>query len=120
MTSNKMLKRTLGHRATRRRSCGCFTKELTLTMHLFGTHALRSALYAFLLGVLTMPVAVNAAEIRVFSTPAATAALKAAIPDFERATGHKVTIEFLNIAGTRGHQCRRAVRYRGGQPQGGG
>ena len=37
-----------------------------------------------------------------FSTPAATAALKAAVPDFERATGHKVTIDFLNIAGTRG------------------
>jgi len=45
---------------------------------------------------------VNAAEIKVFSTPAATAALRAAMPDFERATGHKVAIDFLNIAGTRG------------------
>ena len=44
----------------------------------------------------------TAAEIKVFSTPAATAALKAAVPDFERATGHKVVIDFLNIAGTRG------------------
>jgi molybdate transport system substrate-binding protein len=44
---------------------------------------------------------VNAAEIRVFSTPAATAALKAVVPDFERASGHKVVVDFLNIAGTR-------------------
>ena len=40
-----------------------------------------------------MPVTVNAAEIRVFFTPAATAALKAAVPDFERATGHAVNLE---------------------------
>jgi molybdate transport system substrate-binding protein len=52
---------------------------------------------------------VNAAEIKVFSTPAATAALKAAVPDFERTSGHKVVIDFLNIAGTRG-------RINAGQP----
>jgi molybdate transport system substrate-binding protein len=44
---------------------------------------------------------VSAAEIKVSSTPAASAALRAAVPEFERATGHKVLIDFLNIAGTR-------------------
>lgn len=46
-----------------------------------------------------MPV--NAAEIKVMSTPAASAALKMAARDFEQATGHKVVIEFSNIATTR-------------------
>jgi molybdate transport system substrate-binding protein len=63
---------------------------------------IRSASCALFIGAWAIAATVNAAEIRVFSTPAATAALKAAVPDFERATGHKVAIDFLNIAGTRG------------------
>ena len=46
-----------------------------------------------------MPV--NAAEIKIMSTPAATTALRMAAADFERATGHKVVITFSNIATTR-------------------
>ena len=63
---------------------------------------IRSIACSLFIGACAIAVTVNAAEIKVFSTPAATAALKAAVPDFERATGHKVTIDFLNIAGTRG------------------
>lgn len=63
---------------------------------------IRSTACAWLIGACSITATVSAAEIRVFSTPAATAALHAAVPDFERATGHKVTIDFLNIAGTRG------------------
>ena len=48
-----------------------------------------------------MVVQVNAAELKVFSTPAATAALQAAMPEFERATGHTVKIDFQNISKTR-------------------
>src|SRR4051812_31625298 len=44
----------------------------------------------------------SAPEINVFAPPPQTAALKAVVPDFERAKGHKVVIDFLNIAGTRG------------------
>lgn len=62
----------------------------------------RSTIFGLFIGANAMAVSVNAAEIRVFSTPAATAALKTAVSDFERATGHKVVIDFLNIAGTRG------------------
>jgi molybdate transport system substrate-binding protein len=46
-----------------------------------------------------MPV--NAAEIKIISTPAATTALKMAAQDFERATGHKLVMQFSNIATTR-------------------
>src|SRR5450631_4318822 len=49
--------------------------------------------------VIAMPV--NAAEIKIISTPAASTALRMATRDFERATGHKVVIEFSNIATTR-------------------
>lgn len=48
-----------------------------------------------------MAVQVNAAELKVFSTPAATAALQAAMPEFERTTGHTVKIDFQNISKTR-------------------
>jgi molybdate transport system substrate-binding protein len=61
---------------------------------------IRSAAFALCIASV-MAVNVNAADIKVFSTPAATAALKAAVPEFERATGHKVVLDFLNIAGTR-------------------
>ncbi len=50
-------------------------------------------------GAIAMPV--NAAEIKIMSTPAATTALHTAAADFERATGHKVIITFSNIATTR-------------------
>src|SRR4051812_29254692 len=46
-------------------------------------------------------IGVNAAELTVFSTPAATAALQAALPEFERATGNKVKVDFQNISKTR-------------------
>ncbi len=46
-----------------------------------------------------MPV--DAAEIKIISTPAASTALRMATQDFERATGHKSVIEFSNIATTR-------------------
>jgi molybdate transport system substrate-binding protein len=48
---------------------------------------------------ITMPI--NAAEIKIISTPAASTALRMAARDFERATGNKVVIEFSNIATTR-------------------
>jgi molybdate transport system substrate-binding protein len=54
------------------------------------------------IGTCAIAVAVDAAEIKVISTPAASAALNAAARDFERATGHKVILEFSNIATTRG------------------
>ena len=50
-------------------------------------------------GAIAMPV--NAAEIKIMSTPAATTALRMAAQEFERATGHKVVITFSNIATTR-------------------
>jgi len=46
-----------------------------------------------------MPV--DAAEIKIMSTPAASTALRMATQDFERATGHTVVITFSNIATTR-------------------
>lgn len=49
--------------------------------------------------VIAMPV--NAAEIKIISTPAASTALRMAATDFERATGHRVVIDFSNIATTR-------------------
>ena len=58
---------------------------------------IRLATCALFIGACAIGVSVNAAEIKIFSTPAATAALRAAMPDFERATGHKVAIDFLNI-----------------------
>ncbi len=48
-----------------------------------------------------MATSLNAAEIKVFSTPAASTALSAVMPDFERSTGHKVVLDFSNIATTR-------------------
>ncbi len=49
--------------------------------------------------VIAMPV--NAAKIKIISTPAASTALRMAARDFARATGHQVVIEFSNIATTR-------------------
>ena len=48
-----------------------------------------------------MAMPLIAAEIKVFSTPAASTALRAVVPDFERSTGHKVVLDFSNIAATR-------------------
>jgi molybdate transport system substrate-binding protein len=39
-----------------------------------------------------------AAEIKVMASPAAIAALKEVVPQFERTTGHKVTVDFAVIA----------------------
>jgi molybdate transport system substrate-binding protein len=63
---------------------------------------IRSTACALLMGTCAIAFAVQAAEIKVISTPAASAALKAAAEDFERVTGHKVLLEFSNIATTRG------------------
>ena len=49
--------------------------------------------------MIAMPV--NAAEIKIMSTPAASTALRMAAQDFEQATGHNVVITFSNIATTR-------------------
>ena len=49
--------------------------------------------------MIAMPV--NAAEIKIISTPAASTALRMATQEFERATGHQVVIAFSNIATTR-------------------
>ncbi|MBP8310415.1 MAG: substrate-binding domain-containing protein [Burkholderiaceae bacterium] len=46
----------------------------------------------------TVATPVAAAELRIISTPAASTALKMAATDFERVAGHKVTIEYSNIA----------------------
>ncbi len=54
-----------------------------------------------LIGAAVIAMPVNAAEIKIISTPAASTALRMAAQDFERATGHKVVIEFSNIATTR-------------------
>ena len=56
---------------------------------------------AALIGAWATAMPVNAAEIKIISTPAASTALRMAAQDFERATGHKVVIEFSNIATTR-------------------
>ena len=48
-----------------------------------------------------MAAAVNAAEIKLISSPAASSALKEVTPQFERATGHKVLLDFANIAALR-------------------
>src|SRR5262249_13902577 len=53
------------------------------------------------LGASLRAVAVNAAEVKVFSSPAASGALTEVVPQFERATGHKVLLDFANIAATR-------------------
>jgi molybdate transport system substrate-binding protein len=63
---------------------------------------IRSTACALFVGLGAIACAVEAAEIKVISTPAASAALKAATQDFERATGHKVILDFSNIATTRG------------------
>jgi len=54
-----------------------------------------------LTGACMAAMPVNAAEIKIMSTPAATTALRMAAQEFERATGHKVVITFSNIATTR-------------------
>jgi molybdate transport system substrate-binding protein len=54
-----------------------------------------------LAGVSLMTLSGNAAEIRIFSTPAASTALRAVVPGFERSSGHKVVLDFSNIAATR-------------------
>ena len=56
---------------------------------------------AALVAACAIAMPVNAAEIKIISTPAASTALRMAARDFERATGHKVIIEFSNIATTR-------------------
>jgi molybdate transport system substrate-binding protein len=43
-------------------------------------------------------VSMSAAEIKVFSSPAARSALEEIAPQFERATGHRLLIEIANIA----------------------
>jgi molybdate transport system substrate-binding protein len=48
-----------------------------------------------------MSMPASAAEITVFSTPAASTALRAVVPGFERASGHKVILSFSNIATSR-------------------
>src|SRR5262245_65273083 len=53
------------------------------------------------LGASLLAVAVNATEVKVFSSPAASGALTEVVPQFERATGHKVLLDFANIAATR-------------------
>lgn len=54
-----------------------------------------------IVGACLMAMPLNAAEIKVFSTPAASTALRAVVPDFERASGHKVVLSFSNIATSR-------------------
>lgn len=56
---------------------------------------------ALFIGACAITMPVTAAEIKIISTPAASTALRMATQDFERATGHKVVIEFSNIATTR-------------------
>lgn len=56
---------------------------------------------AALIGACEVAMPVDAAEIKIISTPAASTALRMATQDFERVTGHKVVIEFSNIATTR-------------------
>ena len=56
---------------------------------------------AALVAACAIAMPVNAAEIKIISTPAASTALRMAAQDFERATGHKVVIVFSNIATTR-------------------
>ena len=48
-----------------------------------------------------LAVTAHAAEIKLISSPAASAALGEAAPAFERATGHKVVLDFANIAALR-------------------
>jgi len=56
---------------------------------------------ALLAGAVLTAMPVAAAEIKVFSTPAASTALRAVVPGFERAGGHRVTLSFSNIASSR-------------------
>ena len=56
---------------------------------------------ALLVGACAIAVPVRAADIKIISTPAASTALRMAAREFEQATGHKVVIEFSNIATTR-------------------
>lgn len=51
-----------------------------------------------LLGASLLAATARAAELKVFSSPAASAALLEVAPPFERRTGHKVVLEFANIA----------------------
>jgi molybdate transport system substrate-binding protein len=57
--------------------------------------------FALLIGACLMSMPLKAAEIKVFSTPAASSALLEVVPAFERSTGHKVVLDFSNIATTR-------------------
>ena len=57
---------------------------------------------ALIVGACAIAFVADAAEIKVISTPAASAALNAVARDFERATGHKVMLEYSNIATMRG------------------
>src|SRR4030095_14255389 len=63
--------------------------------------SLAAPLADIFLGANLLAVAVNAAEVKVFSSPAASGALTECVPQFERATGHKVLLDFANIAATR-------------------
>src|SRR5262245_65138989 len=67
------------------------------------THSfsLAAPLAGIFLGTNLLELAVNAAEVKVFSSPAASGALTEVVPQFERATGHKVLLDFANIAATR-------------------
>ena len=54
-----------------------------------------------LIGACAIAMSATAAEIKIISTPAATTALRMVAQDFERATSHKVVLQFSNIATTR-------------------
>jgi molybdate transport system substrate-binding protein len=56
---------------------------------------------AVFLGTHFLAVPAGAAEIKLLSTPAASSALREVTPQFERATGHRVLLDFANIAALR-------------------
>src|SRR5262245_30395025 len=58
---------------------------------------------AYLAGALgsILALTVGAAEIKVVSSPAASSALNEVAPQFEKAIGHKVVLEYANIAAWR-------------------
>ena len=49
---------------------------------------------ALLLGMIAMPTAIHGAELKVIAGGSMTASLKELGPRFERATGHKLDIQF--------------------------
>src|SRR5205823_1323155 len=55
---------------------------------------MRSGIFAAAAGVLLLSSIANAAEIKVLSTQATEQAYRELVPQFERATGHKVTTIF--------------------------